>query len=132
MFIGQAIGDPILMFFKVKANPPTTKNKPDPKRAKTDVYFALLYTSRPPAPHHHLHLYLVQTDLYLIKTFDCVNMDRYKHMNGHRLPEVAIPIRVIMVLLLTARTLASLYTGGPLAEDRPPVQDGTEHFAFSI
>ena len=52
-------------------------------------------------------------------------------MNGHRLPEVAIPIRVIMVLLLTARTLASLYTGGPLAEDRPPVQDGTEHFAFS-
>ena len=37
-----------------------------------------------------------------------------------------------MVLLLTARTLASLYTGGPLAEDRPPVQDGTEHFAFSI
>ena len=53
-------------------------------------------------------------------------------MNGHRLPVVAIPIRVIMVLLLTARTLASLYTGGPLAEDRPPVQDGTEHFAFSI
>ena len=48
MFIRQAIGDPILMFFKVKANPPTTKNKPDPKRAKTDVYFALLYTYRPP------------------------------------------------------------------------------------
>ena len=85
-----------------------------------------------PPHHHHLHLYLVQTELYLIKTFDCVNTDWYKHMNGHRLPEVAIPIRVIMVLLLTARTLASLYTGGPLAEDRPPVQDGTEHFAFSI
>ena len=44
----QAIVDPILMFFKVKANPSSTKNKSSkPKRANTDFYFPLLYTVPP-------------------------------------------------------------------------------------
>ena len=54
MVIGQAIGDPILMFFKVKANPPSTKNKFGPKRANNDFDFPLLYTN-PPQHHHHQH-----------------------------------------------------------------------------
>ena len=46
----QAIVDPILMFFKVKANPLSTKNKFGPKRANNDFDFPLLYTI--PSQHH--------------------------------------------------------------------------------